>query len=640
MIDTNRVLKSHISKLAVIELRHECQLAGLPDTGLKVELVQRLLEWATNEVAVKKPNRGTSASSISSKAATTTPSPPPLPATPPPPPPTLAPTTTTLTPTVENCTKNCTNTTIESLLVSAPPDVKVQWLGTSSGAPTSRRNVSSIAVRYGENRVFLVDVGEGTRNQLRIANINPAHITHIFITHLHGDHCFGLPGLLSAINDARKRDSLTTSSSSTTTQQENPGCVYIYGAPEIHRLLLAASKSAGLNIDFPVIATSWVFDPSKVLPPGAKHNTIQFRFQSPDQSKHVPKELLERWQSVYDSGSEKIVRPGLTWSTTIPELNWTVTAAQLVHRVPCWGYVFEEPSVHIQKQDVGEHIVQYWQGKEERTIDEWVRIGRKLVLLGDTCDSISISSIAYGCDVISHEATFEKGKEIKAKIATHSTAEQAGLFARSIRAKNLVLTHFSGRYEMLDKYHRMWVEAKQKGMTMKQLKSTTVQPLAEEARAAFAGPRGGQRAASSPANSRVFLANDFFLFRVMANEPAPANLLTLGKERIHKNGQQMLHALVHGEYESVYGAHGSAYSTFINTYNGGGSSGGGSGGGGVRQKHPQQHRRGGGGGGGGNYASTNSYNSSDDEDRRQVPNRRRGGNQQQYDDGGYVGHRR
>lgn len=71
------------------------------------------------------------------------------------------------------------------------------------GAPTRTRNVSSIALRL-PHQTFLVDCGEATCRQAVVAGINPLTIKNIFITHLHGDHCFGLVGLLDLISNARR----------------------------------------------------------------------------------------------------------------------------------------------------------------------------------------------------------------------------------------------------------------------------------------------------------------------------------------------------------------------------------------------------------------------------------------------------
>lgn len=83
------------------------------------------------------------------------------------------------------------------------------WLGTSSGAPTNRRNVSSIALRTPAH-TCLVDCGEGTLRQMQAGCIDPARVTHICISHMHGDHCFGLPGMVHDVSKARAARGSTT----------------------------------------------------------------------------------------------------------------------------------------------------------------------------------------------------------------------------------------------------------------------------------------------------------------------------------------------------------------------------------------------------------------------------------------------
>ena len=79
--------------------------------------------------------------------------------------------------------------------------MSVTWLGTSSGSPSMRRNVSSIALCHGQC-TYLVDCGEGSSRQVLRSHINPASISGIYISHLHGDHCFGLPGMIELISRA------------------------------------------------------------------------------------------------------------------------------------------------------------------------------------------------------------------------------------------------------------------------------------------------------------------------------------------------------------------------------------------------------------------------------------------------------
>jgi len=76
--------------------------------------------------------------------------------------------------------------------------MKVTFFGTGSMIPTDKRNHSCILFSY-KNENILIDCGEGTQKQFRIANLNPVKITKILITHWHGDHVLGLPGLLQSL---------------------------------------------------------------------------------------------------------------------------------------------------------------------------------------------------------------------------------------------------------------------------------------------------------------------------------------------------------------------------------------------------------------------------------------------------------
>lgn len=126
-----------------------------------------------------------------------------------------------------------------------------------------------------------------------------------------------------------------------------------------------------------------------------------------------------------------------------PQQRFYVQAAELQHRVPCWGYVFRE--------------VQPASGPDAPPNPA----SRKVVILGDTVNSRAIAPLAAGCDVLSHEATFARGMEAKAQMAQHSTGWMAGAFARAVRAQRLVLTHFSARYREAPKVSRMYKQMQQ-----------------------------------------------------------------------------------------------------------------------------------------------------------------------------------
>jgi ribonuclease Z len=374
-----KITKTAVAKLAVADLRAECEALGLPDDGTKPTLVARLLEWAQGQLAA-----------IAQADAPPPPAPAPEPtarqeAAPPPPPaaaaaaPAAAATAAAAPPAAPAAAPPAAPPPPPSF--PPAPELKVTWLGTSSGAPTSRRNVSAMALRRGPRELYLVDCGEGTRNQLRTAGIDPALVSHIFVTHLHGDHCFGVMGALEAIGAARRGTPL----------EGQP--LHVWGPPELHRILLAGVRAATARLAMPVEVNGWVFDPGMATTPAPADPSGRLRLglRAPDQAAALPPAAAREWQDAYDGGSDQVVRRGLTWTVTLPS-GVRVTAAQLQHRMPCWGYVFQEPADAAAGAPGGA-----------------VRPGRKVVLLGDTCDSGAIAEAAWGCDLLSHEATYNRG---------------------------------------------------------------------------------------------------------------------------------------------------------------------------------------------------------------------------------------
>ncbi|KAL4429000.1 hypothetical protein ABPG77_006039 [Micractinium sp. CCAP 211/92] len=443
-----KLTKTAVGRLGVAELREECQRLGLPSDGLKAALVERLMGWweedgrqqlhaqqnggpaaEAAEQAAPATGATAAASSNSSRAQ-----------------PSLSPAqqqgaSQQQAPHAQQGQQE------ESAGVAPSSPVSVTWLGTSSGNPTPRRNVSAIAgrrrVRFGSD-LFLVDCGEGTANQLRrTKHLDAANARAIFVTHMHGDHCFGVGGMLATVLEARRG----------TAHQGEP--LLLFGPPELQALVLAAVRAGGIELTTPVVVTGFVLDPQRARPPTKVDDTgmLLFALQAPDQADRLPAQLAQSWQAAYDQGSEKIVQQGLTWSVRLPG-GPLVAAAQLQHRVPCWGYVFQEaplavpPPAHADSSTDGAATAAAGsQGQQGQQGQRWVRRGRKLVILGDTCESSAIAPLALGCDLLSHEATFCSGMEKKAAIAQHSTTLQAGAFAAAVDAQRLVLTHFSARYE-------------------------------------------------------------------------------------------------------------------------------------------------------------------------------------------------
>ncbi|CAL8470437.1 g9979 [Coccomyxa elongata] len=353
---------------------------------------------------------------------------------------------------------------------AARTGMAVTWLGTSSGAPTLKRNVSCISLRL-PHATFLVDAGEGSCKQLEAAGMDAARVRTLFITHMHGDHCFGIGGLLRTVSTAREGTPLA----------DTP--FHIYGPPGLHRLVTAALGFDGRPLSMPLMAVELTVDPAKGRPPapaaeatratGAAEGRVMFATLAPDRTPDAEAALQrapERWRrrSGRHMAAEHEVEviEGLTW--TIPcGGGFVATAAQLQHRVPCWGYVFQEPGAPptpdqalMASAGVTEEVVRSAMQRGPsapvelpdgsslpvRKLVRPPRRGRKVVLLGDTCNSRAILRVGEGADLLSHEATFTADMREKAHIAQHSTAPMAGAFARALGAQTLVLTHFSGRF--------------------------------------------------------------------------------------------------------------------------------------------------------------------------------------------------
>jgi ribonuclease Z len=309
---------------------------------------------------------------------------------------------------------------------------QLSFLGTSSGVPTHSRGVSLIGVRHGGEH-WIVDCGEGSQSRLRTsATMSVSRINRIFITHLHGDHTWGLLGVIA----------------SNLIGTDYPTPLTIYGPPGIADFCIRALKST---------YTSY------------------------------PQNLL-RFQEI---GSDKsnLQNDGFNNYTLVETDKLLIRASAIRHTIPCIGYVFEEKTkrgtlnVDAVKElgfmpgPIYKHIQDQWNKKEisipiatssvdhvnggrggvldekgecliverEKIISTPLR-GRKIVILGDTCDPSGIAEIAKDSCVLVHECTLPSAYGDMAFQRGHSTGTMAAKFAQSISSRTLVLTHFSPRF--------------------------------------------------------------------------------------------------------------------------------------------------------------------------------------------------
>ncbi|XP_063690307.1 zinc phosphodiesterase ELAC protein 1-like [Bolinopsis microptera] len=307
--------------------------------------------------------------------------------------------------------------------------IDLVFLGTGSCYPSPSRGASSTILRL-DGECWMFDCGEGTQIQYQRSNVKPGKLTRIFITHLHGDHLFGLPGLMCLIQG-------TVTGSATA-----PEPLHLYGPVGLARY----------------IRTSLILSGTEFTRPYTVHEIdIENTGYDPTEDtniKHV-NETPGRVINLRNNAFSLFETP-----------KYKVEAGILSHRLPCVGFVITEaPSVGSLNTVLLKELgvppgPMYGKLKSGHSITGpsghlitpnmvlgQNKRGRKIVILGDTCDNSKIEHIARDPDVVVHEATHQDELVDKAIECGHSTPSMAADFCKKIRAQSLVLTHFSQRYK-------------------------------------------------------------------------------------------------------------------------------------------------------------------------------------------------
>ncbi len=355
---------------------------------------------------------------------------------------------------------------------SSGADLELTVLGSGACNPSPSRGASCTALRVRDS-YWLFDVGEGTQVQLQRCAVRPGKIDRIFITHAHGDHCFGLPGLLCLI--ARGRDRAAPP-------------LQIYGPHGIRAFVRVALSFTGTRMLPPYVVHELHGIPllsaqAKASPPPPPITTRPV--QPPP-----PGERAKVWGEV-PGGSDLNPAADGSWWTLLANDELTVAAAPVSHTVPCVGYVIAErpKEGRLLAERVVPHIEANRDALRESGMRDPMRLlkqvkllgpddqltlpdgtvlrgsevigerrrGRKVVLLGDCSDASLTEDLARGADLLVHEATNSYlpsrgdtggGAALERETARHghSTPQMAGRFAARIGARALLLTHFSQRY--------------------------------------------------------------------------------------------------------------------------------------------------------------------------------------------------
>ena len=269
--------------------------------------------------------------------------------------------------------------------------MEIIFLGTSSAVHSKDRNHPSIAIKaFGE--IFLFDCGEATQRQLLYTNVSPMKISKIFITHYHGDHILGLPGLLQSMSLNGRETKLT-----------------IYGPKGLNKIKDAIYSLGYCAIEYPVefieidsgiiIENETYFIEAKRV----KHNVPALAYSIEEKKK--PRFLRE-----------KAIELGVPVG-------------------PAFGKLHNGEEVEINGKII----------KPEQVLGE-PRKGTKVTYSGDTRPCEEMIMLARDSTLLIHESTFIQKQKLNAEEYGHSTSVDAAYIAKDSNSKELILTHISTRY--------------------------------------------------------------------------------------------------------------------------------------------------------------------------------------------------
>lgn len=269
-------------------------------------------------------------------------------------------------------------------------------LGCGSALPTMRHFATSQVINVRE-KLFMIDCGEGTQVQLRRSRLKFSRLNHIFISHLHGDHCFGLIGLISTFG-----------------MTERTADLHIYSHPDLVNLLQAQIDCFCKGMSYQVVfhpfdpkAQAVIYDDRSVsvetIPLRHRIPTCGFLFREKPTLNHIRRDMIDFYH--IPTWMINRIKEGEDFTTeegeTIPNNRLTIPSD------PPRAYAYCSDTAYCPR------------------IIEQIR----------------------GVDMLYHEATFADSDKARAKQTQHSTARQAAQIAHDAEVKRLVIGHFSARYD-------------------------------------------------------------------------------------------------------------------------------------------------------------------------------------------------
>ena len=272
--------------------------------------------------------------------------------------------------------------------------IRVVFLGTSGSVPTLKRSLPSIVVQCPKDQ-WMFDCGENVQRQMMQAKVSFHRKMKIFITHLHGDHVLGLPGLLQTMALMDRKEP-----------------VQIYGPVGLKDFLICTKETLNFGLNYPL-------EINQILSEGVVCDEEEYSINS-IKSNHAV-------ESYAYSFVEK-PRPGKFYPKKALELG--VPAGELWSRLQSGKEIISADGKVVKPTDVMGPM----------------RAGRKIVYTGDTRPFDTFGKFAEGADLVIHDCTFDDSLVEKAAFDGHSTPTQAAEQAKAAGAKQLALSHISARY--------------------------------------------------------------------------------------------------------------------------------------------------------------------------------------------------
>jgi ribonuclease Z len=274
--------------------------------------------------------------------------------------------------------------------------MELLFLGTSSMVPTKERNHSSILLSYGAENI-LMDCGEGTQRQLKLAGVASPRITKVLISHWHGDHVLGLPGLLQTISAS-----------------EYSKVLEIYGPRGTKKHLEYIKKAFFFEEKF-----------------------------------EVKVKEIEKGGVFFEN--EDFTLEALPLEHTVPCLGYRLSEKQKRKiKVDVIKKIGLPEGPLLGNLQEGKEVK--WKGKTVKADDvTYIKEGKSVAFILDTLMCENCIALAKNADVLVCEATYADELEQKANEYKHLTAKQAALIANQANVKQLIITHFSPRYKNPEK---------------------------------------------------------------------------------------------------------------------------------------------------------------------------------------------